>query len=53
MKLLKNNQMAANTLEDGKLYPEAAALYLKYMNNKRKSRFCASKGRMTSDAIDL
>ena len=53
MKLLKNNQMAANTLEDGKLYPEAAALYLKYMNNKERAASCFEKGRMTSDAIGL
>lgn len=53
MKLLKNNQMAANTLEEGKLYPEAAALYLKYMNNKEKAASCYEKGRMISDAIGL
>jgi tetratricopeptide (TPR) repeat protein len=53
MKLLKNNQMAANTLEEGKLYPEAAALYLKYMNNKERAASCYEKGRMISDAIEL
>lgn len=53
MKLLKNNQMAANTLEDGKLYPEAAALYLKYLNNKERAALCYEKGRMTTDAIGL
>lgn len=45
--------MAANTLEEGKLYPEAAALYLKYMNNKERAASCFEKGRMTSDAIGL
>lgn len=53
LKLLKNNQMAANTLEDGKLYAEAAALYLKYMNNKERAASCYEKGRMISDAIGL
>lgn len=53
LKLLKNNQMAANSLEDGKLYPEAAAVYLKYLNNKEKAASCYEKARMTSDAIHL
>lgn len=53
MKLLQNNQLAAETLEKGKLYSEAASVYLKLLNNKLKAANCYENGRMTSEAIEL
>ncbi len=52
MKLLKDNYLAAKTLEDGKHYQEAASLYLKE-NNKRKAAECYEKGNMIAEAITL
>ena len=53
MKLLKNNSMAAKTLEDGGLYPEAASVYLQYLKDKNKAAECYEKGQMITDAIAL
>jgi tetratricopeptide (TPR) repeat protein len=53
LKLLKNNQEAARTLEEGALWPQAASVHLKYLNNKPKAAECYEKGRMTLEAIDL
>jgi hypothetical protein len=53
LKLLKNNHLAATTLENGKLYTEAASVYLKYLQNKEKAAQCYETGRMTNEAIEL
>ncbi len=53
LKLLKNNYMAAKTLEDGEMYAEAASIYLKYVQDKNKAAQCYEKGSMTTNAIDL
>ena len=53
LKLLKNDYLAAQTLENGKLYMQAAAIYLKHGNNKVKAAECYEKGNMTYKAIEL
>lgn len=53
MKLLKEYDTAARTLEDGGLYQEAASVYLKYNKNKSKAAECYEKGRLFKDAIAL
>ncbi|WP_192822970.1 lipopolysaccharide assembly protein LapB [Rufibacter sp. LB8] len=52
MKLLKNDFMAAQTLENGKLYSEAAAVYLK-IKAKANAAECYEKGGMVSQSIEL
>ena len=53
LKLLKNNQKAAEILEKGELYAEAAAIYLKYCKNKQKAAECYEKGHAYKEAIEL
>ncbi|MFN3382102.1 MAG: hypothetical protein ACK41O_21795, partial [Runella zeae] len=52
MKLLKDNFLAAQTLEKGKLFQEAAALYLKNKNTHLAAQ-CYEKGNMIQKAIEL
>ena len=53
MKLLKNNHLAAQTLESGLLYQEAATIYLQHLGNKSKAAECYEKGNMTHEAIEI
>lgn len=52
-KLLKQPLTAGNTLEQGEIYPEAAAVFLEYAKNKDRAAQCYEKGNMTMDAIGL
>lgn len=51
-KLLKNSYKAAETLEKGGFYSEAAAIFLKN-NFKEDAAKCFEKGRMTDEAIKI
>lgn len=53
MKLLKKPYLAAQTLEQGKLYGDAASIYLKFANNKQKAAECYEKGNLHANAIEL
>lgn len=53
LKLLKNPSMAAETLEQGKLYAEAAAVWLKHAKDKTKAAACYEKAGQYQTAIDL
>jgi MoxR-vWA-beta-propeller ternary system domain bpX3 len=53
LKLLKNYPAAADALERGQLYAEAASVWLKYANDKLKAAQCYQKANMTEAAIDL
>jgi tetratricopeptide (TPR) repeat protein len=52
LKLLKNHEKAAEALEAGKYYQEAATIYLQ-KGNKIKAASCYEKGNMTAEAIAL
>ncbi|KAA3440708.1 hypothetical protein [Rufibacter hautae] len=52
MKLLRNEYMAAQTLEKGAHFAEAAAIYLK-IKAKEKAAECYEKGGMINQAIEL
>lgn len=51
-KLLKNNYKAAETLEKGGFYSEAAAIFLKN-SFKEDAAKCYEKGKMTDEAIKI
>ncbi len=52
LKLLKNPYKAAEALEKGKYYSEAAAIF--YKNNfKKNAAECYEKGKMTNEAINI
>ncbi|BAV07988.1 Soluble NSF attachment protein, SNAP [Filimonas lacunae] len=53
LKLLKDHFQAAKALEEGKLYAEAAALYLKHGNHLAEAARCYENGNMTLKAIEL
>lgn len=53
MNLLQDNYRGAKTLEDGGLYNEAAAIYLKKLNNKAEAAQCYEKAKQFKKAIDL
>lgn len=53
MNLLQDNYRGAKTLEDGGLYNEAAAVYLKKLNNKSEAANCFEKAKQYKKAIDL
>jgi hypothetical protein len=51
--LLKSPHEAAQVLEDGKCYAEAAVIYKIHCKNKKKAAECYEKGNMYSEAISL
>ena len=53
LKLLDTPFRAAETLELGGFYQEAASLYLDKLNNKQKAAECYEKARITPKAIEL
>ncbi len=53
MNLLQDNYRGAKTLEDGGLYNEAAAIYLKKLNNKSDAAVCYEKAKQYKKAIEL
>ncbi|KFF08078.1 hypothetical protein IX38_08005 [Chryseobacterium luteum] len=53
MNLLQDNFRGAKTLENGELYNEAAAVYLKKLNNKSEAASCYEKAKQYKKAIDL
>lgn len=53
MKLLQDNYKSAKTLEDGKLYSEAAVVYLKKCFNKEQAAICYEHAMDYKKAIDL
>jgi tetratricopeptide (TPR) repeat protein len=53
MNLLQDNFRGAKTLEDGGFYNEAAAVYLKKLNNKTEAASCYEKAKQYKKAIDL
>lgn len=53
LKLLKYPHLAAETLEQGKLYAEAASVYLQHSLNKKKAAECYEKANMLTKAIEL
>jgi len=52
LKLLKNPYKAAQALEQGKMYSEAAPIYLKY-GYKANAADCFEKGKMYSNSIEV
>jgi TonB family protein len=52
-KLLKQPFLAAETLEKGEHYHEAAAIFLEFLKNKERAALCYEKGNMTESAITL
>lgn len=53
MNLLQDNFRGAKTLENGGFYNEAAAVYLKKLNNKSEAASCYEKAKQYKKAIDL
>lgn len=53
MNLLQDNFRGAKTLEEGGFYNEAAAVYLKKLNNKTEAASCYEKAKQYKKAIDL
>ncbi|GAA3519131.1 hypothetical protein GCM10022393_36620 [Aquimarina addita] len=53
MRLLKNYMLAAETLEAGDYFQEAASIYYIQANNKRKAAECYEKAHMIENAIDI
>jgi len=53
MKLLKDNHLAATTLEKGEQFQDAASIYLKHLNDKSNAARCYEKGNLIENAIDL
>ncbi len=53
MKLLQDNYRGAKTLADGKLYSEAAVIYLKKLYNKEQAAICYEQAKDYKKAIDL
>lgn len=53
LRLLKDNNKAAETLEKAGHYNEAAAIYLKYCKNKSKAAECYEEGKMYLQAIEI
>jgi len=53
MNLLQDNFRGARTLEAGGFYNEAAAIYLKKLNNKTEAASCYEKAKQYKKAIDL
>ncbi|AZA47017.1 hypothetical protein EG346_01825 [Chryseobacterium carnipullorum] len=53
MNLLQDNFRGAKTLEEGGFYNEAAAVYLKKLNNKAEAASCYEKAKQYKKAIDL
>ncbi len=53
MKLLKNYIKAAEALEQGQHYRDAASIYLKHAMDKKRAAQCYEKGNMTIDAIGI
>lgn len=53
MNLLQDNFRGAKTLENGGFYNEAAAVYLKKLNNKAEAASCYEKAKQYKKAIDL
>jgi tetratricopeptide (TPR) repeat protein len=53
MNLLQDNYRGAKTLEDGAFYNEAAAVYLKKLNNKSDAAICYEKAKQYKKSIDL
>lgn len=53
IKLLQDYHTAAKVLEDGKLYAEAASVYLQHIENKEKAAECYVKAQMIDKAIEL
>jgi len=51
--LLGNFYLAANVLQQGKLYREAAAIYTDHLNNKVMAAECLEKGGLLTEAIGL
>jgi tetratricopeptide (TPR) repeat protein len=51
--LLGNFHLAANVLQQGKLYREAAAIYKDHLNNKAMAAECLEKGGLLTEAIPL
>lgn len=51
--LLGNFYLAANVLQQGKLYREAAAIYKDHLNNKAMAAECLEKGGLLTEAIPL
>jgi hypothetical protein len=51
--LLGNFHLAANVLQQGKLYREAAAIYTDHLNNKVMAAECLEKGGLLTEAIDF
>ena len=52
LKLLKNERLAAETLEKGGIYDKAAAVYIKYCKDERSAALCYEKGKMYEKAIE-
>lgn len=53
MNLLQDNFRGAKALENGGFYNEAAAVYLKKLNNKSEAASCYEKAKQYRKAIDL
>ncbi|WP_223606841.1 soluble NSF attachment family protein [Chryseobacterium sp. OSA05B] len=53
MNLLQDHFRGAKTLEEGGFYNEAAAVYLKKLNNKSEAASCYEKAKQYKKAIDL
>ncbi|UWX59120.1 soluble NSF attachment family protein [Chryseobacterium oranimense] len=53
MNLLQDNFRGAKTLENGGFFNEAAAVYLKKLNNKSEAASCYEKAKQYKKAIDL
>lgn len=53
LKLLKDYDKAAKTLEMGHFYQEAASVYLKHCNDKESAARCYHHGNMLPKAIEL
>jgi tetratricopeptide (TPR) repeat protein len=51
--LLGNFHLAANVLQQGKLYREAAAIYKDHLDNKAMAAECLEKGGLLTEAIPL